>query len=204
MSILIAIEGIDGSGGSTHCKLLTEWLKKELNSKEKIFLTREPSDLPIGNLMRVYLKKTCHPAVDALLFAADRADHYFTEIKPAIDAKKIVISDRNKLSSYVYQSSQGIDEKWIQRINNAVPDPDLNIILDIDPETSLKRKNLQFTSDNDKFETVEMLSKVREKYVYFASRYSNVVVISSKGTLEETQEEIRTVVKNFLKKKGFL
>ena len=60
MGFLIALEGIDGSGGSTHSKLLANWLKQKLNNPDKIFHTREPSDLPIGNLMREYLKKYTH------------------------------------------------------------------------------------------------------------------------------------------------
>ncbi|MHA1990563.1 MAG: dTMP kinase [Candidatus Hodarchaeales archaeon] len=204
MSVLIALEGIDGSGGSTHSKLLANWLRKKLNDPDKVFHTREPSDLPIGNLMREYLKKKCHPTVDALLYAADRADHYYSVIKPALDDKKIIISDRHKLSSLVYQTVQGLDNKWVQRINAAVPDPDLNIILDIKVDVSLTRKENDIVGTKDKFETMEFLTKVRDKYNYFASRYANTLIVSSMESVDKTQEEVRKVVSQFLEKKKLL
>ncbi|OLS25912.1 MAG: putative thymidylate kinase [Candidatus Heimdallarchaeota archaeon LC_3] len=206
MSVLIAIEGIDGSGGSTHSKLLAEWLNKKFpENSNKILHSREPSDLPIGNLMRDYLKKPqVHPTVDALLYAADRAEHYYSIIKPAMDSGKIVISDRHKLSSLVYQTVQGLDSKWVRRINSAVPDPDLNIILDVDPKVSLERKLKANNSSMDKFETLTILNKARAKYLELASRYSNIITVSSLDTVEETQEEIRRVVEVFLKKKDIL
>ncbi|HKZ39308.1 MAG TPA: hypothetical protein VJ044_00010, partial [Candidatus Hodarchaeales archaeon] len=87
MSSIISIEGIDGSGGTTHARLLAKWLIEEKNMPA--LFTREPSDLPIGVLMRKYLMKKCDPAIDALLFAADRADHYFSQILPSLDAGTI-------------------------------------------------------------------------------------------------------------------
>lgn len=197
MSILIAIEGIDGSGHTTHAKLLVEWLIKI--GKSAIY-TREPSDLPIGKLMREYLKNQCHPSVDALLFAADRADHFFSIIKPALNAGKIVVSDRHKLSSYVYQSSNGLELKWIQRINSAIPDPDFNIILDIEPQTALNRKKDADIPIEDKFENIAFLNTVRKTYLDFASRYANIKVISSQGSIDETHKLIQETIKIFFAK----
>ena len=197
MSLLIAIEGIDGSGHTTHARLLVDWL---MNIGKPAVYTREPSDLPIGKLMREYLKNPCHPAVDALLFAADRADHYFSVIKPALDAGKIVVSDRHKLSSYVYQSSNGLDLKWIQRINSAIPDPDLNIVLDIEPELALKRKKDANILIEDKFENRTFLHTVRKTYLDLASRYANIKIISSQGSIVETHTLIQEVLQQYLAK----
>ena len=163
--------------------------------------TREPSDLPIGVLMRKYLMKKCDPAIDALLFAADRADHYFSQILPSLDAGTIVVTDRYKLSSLAYQSAEGLDPEWVIAINSRVPNADLNIILDLDPPTSLDRKTEEFkTRERDKFERIEFLKTVRSNYKRFGSKLGKTITISSERSIEETQKAIRNAVDSFLMK----
>ena len=131
-SFFIVLDGIDGSGTSTHSKLLFGFL--ELFNL-KVYLTQEPSSNEIGLLIRKYLKnKDIPPSTDALMFAADRDLHYRNEIKPKLDQGYIVISDRYVESSLIYQSlqSQEISLEWVKVLNKFATPPDLTIILDID------------------------------------------------------------------------
>lgn len=183
--IFIVLEGIDGSGTTTHCKLLSDWFV-EIKNRE-VFLTQEPSNNIIGKMIRKLLKTPLPPATDALLFAADRVLHSI-EIKEALDEKKIVICDRYIESSLCYQGVD-LDRKWISIINKFVILPHLTIILDIDPEIGLKRKE----NPTDKFENIAFLTKVRQNFLKRAKNLKYPVIDTSK-TIEAVQEEIRNCV----------
>ncbi len=197
-SLFIVLDGIDGSGTSTHSKLLAGFLSlKGL----KTYLTQEPSSSEIGKLLRIYLKDERIPAsTDALLFAADRVLHYKNEIKKKIEEGYIVISDRYLESSIAYQSSQSdeITIEWVENLNLFAGEPDLTFILDIDPKISLSRKNQEFL---EKFEDTSLLDKVRRVYLTRAEKlgYS---VINTNNIIELVQTEIQKIVLNKLKEKG--
>jgi len=197
-SLFIVLDGIDGSGTSTHSKLLAGFLS--LNGL-KTYITQEPSSNEIGKLLRIYLKDERIPAsTDALLFAADRVLHYKNEIKKKLEEGYIVISDRYLESSIAYQSSQSdeITIEWIENLNLFAGEPDLTIILDIDPKISLSRKNQEFL---EKFEDTSLLDKVRQVYLTRAEKlgYS---IINTNNIIELVQTEIQEVVLNKLKEKG--
>ncbi len=198
-SLFIVLDGIDGSGTSTHSKLLAGFLAlKGL----KVHLTQEPSNSEIGKLLRKYLKDKRIPAsTDALLFAADRVLHYKEEIKKKCEDGYIVISDRYVESSIAYQSSQSdeITIEWVENLNIFAGEPDLTILLDIDPKISLSRKNQEFL---EKFEDTSLLDKVRRVYLTRAEKlgYS---IINTNNIIELVQAEIQEIVLNKLKEKGF-
>jgi dTMP kinase len=134
----ICIEGLDGSGKSTQARLLAEQLRKNNN----VFLTVEPSHGKIGAFIResyLYGEKRLSSAVEALLFAADRADHVQNEILPALEKGAIVISDRYLYSSLAYQGAAGLDIDWIYTINSHAIRPDLALFLDVRLETVMLR-----------------------------------------------------------------
>lgn len=189
----ITIDGIDGAGSSTQTKLLVDHLKEM--GYESV-LTKEPN--PEGRIERVirsFLKeKISVPELDALLFAADRIHHVECFIKPWLEAGKIVVSDRYLESSIAYQSSQGLPEEWIITINKGAIQPDLTIILDIDPEISLKRKRELL----ERFERVDFLKKVRSKFIERAQKMNYKVVDASKP-LERVHEEILNLVLKTIK-----
>jgi len=193
-------DGIDGSGTSTHCNLLAGFLSlKGL----KTYLTHEPSSSEIGKLLRIYLKDEKIPAsTDALLFAADRVLHYKNEIKEKLEEGYIVISDRYIESSIAYQSSQSdeITIEWVKNLNLFAGEPDLTIILDIEPKISLSRKNQEFL---EKFEDTSLLDKVRRVYLNRAEKlgYS---IINTNNIIELVQTEIQEIVLNKLKEKGIV
>jgi len=197
-SFFIVLDGIDGSGTTTHSELLAGFL--ELKGF-KVYLTREPSNNLIGNLLRKFLKDDkIPPTTDALMFAADRDMHYQKEIKMMLEDGYIVISDRYIESSIVYQSLQSdeISVDWLKEINKFAGKPDLTIILDIEPKISLARKT---QSELEKFEDTSFLDKVRDLYLTRAKQ-QNYYVVSSNDIIEFVQDNIQKIVINNLKQKG--
>jgi dTMP kinase len=185
--IFIVLDGIDGSGTSTHSKLLKGFLEYK---GFKVHLTREPSESEIGLILRKFLKNPKIPPVtDALLFAADRAHHFYCEIQKKLEEGFIVISDRYIESSIIYQSVQSkeLSIEWVKEINKFVGNPDITFILDIDPEISLKRKD---KGKSEKFEELEFLKKVRNLYKKRAME-EGYVLINSDNVIELVQQEIQ-------------
>ena len=194
-SLFIALEGIDGSGTSTHSHLLKGFLESK---GFKVHLTMEPSESEIGKLVRKYLKdKNIPPATDALLFATDRNLHYHNDIKKKLEEGYIVISDRYIESSIVYQSAQSdkISVEWVIEINKFVDFPDVTIVLDIDPKMALARKEVK---EFEKFEDNSFLDKVRDIYIKRAKK-EGYFIINSDDIIEIVQEKIQKIVLNKLK-----
>ena len=189
-SFFIVLDGVDGSGTTTHSKLLVSFLEYQ---GFKVHLTREPSKSEIGILLRKFLKnKEIPPTTDALLFAADRDLHYHNEIKKKLDEDYIVISDRYIESSIIYQSLQAdsITIEWIKKLNKFVGLPDLTIILDIDTKIALARKT---DEDLEKFEDTTFLDKVRDLYLSRAKQ-EGYYIINSNEIIEFVQEKIQNIV----------
>ncbi|MBD3230299.1 MAG: dTMP kinase [Candidatus Lokiarchaeota archaeon] len=194
--LFIVIGGIDGSGGTTHTKLLFNWLRNNQKFHNKVILTKEPTEGKIGKLIRQYLKDTnSNSKIDALLFAADRLEHNIKTLIPAYKEEKIIICDRYIESSLAYQEAQGLDTEWLLEINKNILKPDLTIILDIKPSKSLKRKDkLQ-----DKFENIEFLKQVRRIYLKHSKRWDYKIINSDKD-IEIVQQEIRKIVIKWFEK----
>jgi len=143
MTRLIVLEGLDGAGTTTQGKRLVHHLRER---GVKAHLTREPSDGPIGRLIRELLTGR-HAIPDAairqstfsLLFAADRLDHLQREVEPQLAAGAMVISDRWYHSSLAYQGT-GADRDWITQLNARARCPDLTIFLQVRPEIAAQRR----------------------------------------------------------------
>lgn len=148
----IVIEGIDGSGTTTQCSILVDRLSQK---GLPAHITREPSDGPIGVLIRQILTgRVVVPghhgarpptwATMATLFAADRLDHLEAEINPNLTDGVTVVCDRYDYSSVAYQtvSSGGGDDvsKWVLELNRRARRPHLTIVLDVDPEKAALRR----------------------------------------------------------------
>jgi len=194
-SFFIVIDGVDGCGSTTHSRLLNGFLE---NEKLKVHLTQEPSKNEIGVLLRKFLKDNeIPPTTDALMFAADRDLHYHNEIKKKLDDGYIVISDRYLESSIIYQSVQSdeISVDWVEELNKFVGQPDITIILDIDPRISLARKTDEIL---EKFEDTPFLDKVRKLYLRRAKELGYYIV-NSDDIIEFVQEKIQKIVIDKLK-----
>lgn len=148
--LFVALEGIDGAGTSTQSQRLGECLRREGRA---VHLTREPSDGPVGSLIRLVLRGRVVAAggsgrppgweTMALLFAADRMDHLAAEIEPNLHDGLDVITDRYYHSSIAYQAeTSGVDGvwAWIRELNVRARRPDLTVILDVAPELAARRR----------------------------------------------------------------
>lgn len=150
--VFVVLEGIDGSGSTTHTKLLGKTLRQR---GLKVVETCEPSAGPIGSMIRQVLQRRLFVAdaagprafawsTMALLFAADRMDHLDSTVVPALREGAIVLSDRYDLSSLAYQSCTAPNGDkvvpWIRELNAAALRPDLTIVLDVPVEVAEERR----------------------------------------------------------------
>ena len=191
----IVLEGIDGSGTTTQAHLLHETLESSFG---RCLLTREPSDGPIGMLIRQILKGRLtgrdigggsapfDPKSLALLFAADRLDHLQSEIVPAIKAGSLVVSDRYLLSSLAYQSVDA-ELTWVKEINRQAVKPDLTLFLDVPHDLALQRL-AESRADTERFEKAETLERVVSNYRGLVSQArGNTVTIDGKLPVNEVR-----------------
>lgn len=195
---LIALEGPDGCGKSTHAKLLAEWLSSEGHEVE---VTAEPTNGPLGRILKRSLSGEFAVTLEAeaLLFAGDRSIHVDELIRPAMKAGKIVITERYIHSSLAYQTARGLPAKWVKTINDPATDPDLAIFIDVPVKTLMER--LDRSRKLDRFERDSGLQRrVRERYLEIV-RKEDLVAVDGTGEVDQTQAQIRKLVrKNILAK----
>jgi len=191
--IFICIEGIDASGKTTQSRRL---VKKLLRNGYDALYTTEPTKGPIGRLIRRYLLKggeRIPSLVEALLFAADRVEHVQKEIQPALEAGKIVVSDRYVYSSLAYQGAMGLDIGWIEKINRWAVKPDLAVYLDVPPDVLVKRIRRKPSI----MENLENQRKVREVYLKLVEE-GRLVLIDGNRPVKEVAEEVWKTVSRLL------
>jgi dTMP kinase len=196
--VFIVIEGLDGSGKTTQAKLLVEKLKKY-----NAVFTTEPSNGKTGTYIRnqcLYENTRLPTESEALLFAADRIEHCQTEVKPALDAGKVVVCDRYIYSSLAYQGSAGLSLDWIKTINARALQPDFCVFIDVPPEKVIERLQRK----KSVMETLENQQKVREVYLKFVEK-GELVRVDGDKPVETVAEELYGKVLDLLKAaKGFL
>jgi dTMP kinase len=165
MSKLIVLEGLDGAGTTTQARLLAQALTERGRA---VHVTRQPSDGPIGKLLRAMLTgghaiegQAIDQRTFGLLFAADRMDHGQREVAPALAAGTLVISDRWYHSSLAYQGT-GAARAWIAACNQHARQPDVTVFLRVRPEVAAARRAAGRTEEL--FEAIEMQRKVAAGY----------------------------------------
>lgn len=142
--VFIAFEGGDGAGKSTQVAALAEWLRAR---GREVVLTREPGGTELGARIRelVLHGGDVAPRAEALLFAADRAHHVATHIRPALARGAVVLTDRYVDSSVAYQGAgRDLEAEEIARLSAWATDglvPDLTVLLDVTPETGRARRS---------------------------------------------------------------
>ena len=163
---LIVIEGLDGAGTTTQVRRLVEHLTA---AGKRAHATREPSDGPVGRLIRQMLVgehaiagQSISQSTFGLLFAADRLDHLQREVEPQLAAGAIVVSDRYYHSSLAYQGT-GADRDWIGTLNGRARKPDLTIFLQVRPEVAAKRRAAARRKE-ELFEDLRMQQEVDAGY----------------------------------------
>ncbi|MBI5078470.1 dTMP kinase [Candidatus Saganbacteria bacterium] len=201
--MFITFEGGEGCGKSSHSRKLKTYLE---GKGFRVMLTREPGGTRLGREIRNLL---LHPEsaaggldeiTELLFFAADRVEHVGKVILPAIDDKKIVISDRFSDSTAAYQiGGRNLPEDLVRYLNMVSGKgllPDLTLLLDVSPEVGLKRAALNAAADRFEKEMIEFHRRVREKYLEIAREEPQriKVINTDDKNLEEIQEIVRRIV----------
>ena len=198
----VVIEGIDGAGTTTQVARLAERLKKK--GDRAVRTTREPSDGPVGTLVRQVLTgRIVLPggrapgwATMALLFAADRMDHVESEIEPFLAEGGVVLSDRYDASSLAYQSvSSGrggeatID--WIRSLNRFALRPHLTIVLDVPPDVGAARREARGEAAQ-LYEQNEVQRALAAFYKDLTRHMPDdkVVLVDAVGTVDEVEHRV--------------
>ena len=197
--VFICIEGLDGSGKTTHAHRLVRNLQKL--GYDAVYTT-EPSRGEIGRFIRSSVlqgTKRLPRVVEAFLFAVDRVDHLEKMVEPALEAEKIVVSDRCIYSSLAYQGAAGLDLKWIEEINRMALPPDLAIYIDVPPEVVVKR----IRRKKSVMERLETQRRVREVYMKFVEN-GKLVPVDGDRKKSEVGNNILKMVLDFLEKSNLL
>ncbi|WP_409058878.1 dTMP kinase [Streptomyces sp. SYP-A7185] len=168
----IALEGGDGAGKSTQAEALAEWIRAK---GHEVVVTREPGATPVGKRLRSILLDVSSAGLshraEALLYAADRAEHVDTVVRPALERGAVVISDRYIDSSVAYQGAgRDLSPTEIARISRwatAGLVPNLTVLLDVSPEAARER----FTEAPDRLESepAEFHARVRSGFLTLAA-----------------------------------
>lgn len=195
--LFISFEGIDGVGKSTQADLLESWLTEQ---NKDVVRTLEPGGTDVGVEIRKILlhhKGDLAPRAEAALFAADRAHHVASKIRPALEQGKIVITDRYFDSSVAYQgagrdlSRTEVRDLSLWAVGGLLPD--LTVLLDLPAEQARARRNTSGTEpDRLEKEKTEFFETVRSAYLDLANAEpERFLVVDASVTVEQMQEIIR-------------
>lgn len=190
--MLIAFDGIDGSGKTTNSNLLGAFLKDQ---GWEVVHSKEPTDGPWGTKLR-NSGSTGRLSLDEelQLFMKDRLEHVQEVINPSLSLGKAVILDRYYFSTMAYQGARGLDPVSIREQNEAfAPIPDHLFVLDLDVDLALGRIGARGDVANE-FERRENLEACRDIFLSLKDE-PFVHVIDTSGSLEEVQEKIRSCIR---------
>lgn len=198
--VFITFEGPEGSGKSTHARLLFKFLKKKGYA---CVFTREPGGTAVGNRIRkiLLLERKLHinDICELFLFEASRTQIMDEVILPALKKGKIIICDRFYDATTAYQGfGGGIDFKFVERLNNFATKgvkPDLTVLLDIGTKKGLKRALKGRKPDRVESKSIKFHNRVRYGYLKLAGKESKrIKVVKAEKSIQEVQKAVREVV----------
>lgn len=198
----IVFEGVEGSGKGTQMRLAREFLESH---GYRVLATREPGGTELGERLRETLldrSTRMEARAEALLFAASRAQHVATVIRPALEEGKVVLCDRYIDSSVVYQGiARGLGEHDVLSLSVWATQglfPDLVILLDLDPEVGLARAGEE--PDRIEAEDQRFHAKVSEAYLHIAEEHpERVVVVDANAPPHVVHDRVREALVRFMK-----
>ncbi|MEM1222302.1 MAG: dTMP kinase [Verrucomicrobiota bacterium] len=203
----VSFEGGEGSGKSTQIRALARHL--EGRGKE-VYTTREPGGTPLGEAIRNLLQhdasgENMSPEAELLLFAASRAQLTSEQIRPALEAGKVVLCDRYMDSTTVYQGvARALAEDQVAVINHFAVGktrPDLTILIDLDPVVGLERVQARSGGALDRMESenIGFFHAVRQGYLTLAqAEPDRFLIINGDQPAETIETEIRDAVRERL------
>lgn len=191
---LIALEGMDDAGITTHADHLRE-------AGHAVHATAEPSDGSVGVLIRRVLRGELDTIerVLAMLFAADRLDHLEREVEPRLAGGAVVVTDRYLLSSLAYQAVDNPVD-WIAGLNAEARRPDLSILLRVDAETAASRRE-ERGGDPERFDAIERQRRIAELYDRGFARddVGPVAVVDGGQSFDAVASDLRRLVAGVLR-----
>jgi dTMP kinase len=196
--LFLSLDGIDGTGKSTQCRLLAEWLRERGCD---VVSCVEPGGTPVGQELRQIVLSHRHdltPECEALLFMASRAQLVHEVIRPALRRGAVVVSDRFLLSTVVYQGHAGrldVDQLWeVGQLSTGGLEPDLTIVLDLPVERALERRQAR-SADRMESKPIEFHRRVRDGFLVEAGRNpERIHVVDASPGVEVVQAEVRRQV----------
>jgi len=189
----IALDGLDGTGKSTQCRLLAQWLREHgMEVKE----CADPGGTAVGDVVRQLLldhRQEMTLPCEAFLFMASRAQLTAEVIRPALAAGRAVVCDRYLLANVVYQGhAGGLDPEllWeIGRLSTGGLEPDLTLVLDLPPEAALARRDRP--ADRMESRDADYQRRVREGFLSEARRRPDRIrVLDASAPIERIHERI--------------
>ncbi len=200
--LFLAFEGGEGAGKTTQARLIAIWLREQ---GYDVVTTHEPGATKVGMRLRALLLDTAHagmsPHAEALMYAADRAEHVSSVIEPALARGAVVITDRYIDSSLAYQGAgRGLRTAEIAKLNSWATGgrmPDLTILLDMPPEAGLGRRTR--SADRLEAEPAEFHRRVRAGFLALArAEPSRYLVIDASQPVDEVTREIKDRIRDIL------
>jgi dTMP kinase len=207
--VFVAFEGGEGVGKTTQIRLLADWLRARGVATTE---TREPGATVLGSKVRALLLNTSgehapSPRSEALLFAADRAHHVDTVIRPALEGGRVVLTDRYVDSSLAYQGAgRALPVDEVRRLSQWATGglrPDLTVLLDVDPEIGLRRVDERSAADRLEQESLDFHNRVRKAFHSLAEASpGRYLVIDADAPADQIAAKVRAAVVPLLKDRG--
>ncbi|MDL9981031.1 dTMP kinase [Microbacterium candidum] len=202
--LFVTFEGGDGVGKSTQARLLEEWL---VDAGRTVVRTREPGGTEVGNLIRdivLHHRGEVAPRAEALLYAADRAHHIASVVRPALARGEVVIQDRYLDSSVAYQGAgRVLDATEVRDLSLWATEgllPDLTVLLDLDHDAA----RLRLDADDKPFdrleaEKAEFHERVREAFLALAAAEpERFLVLDASRAPEDLAAAVRDRIETLL------
>ncbi|MGC9209989.1 MAG: dTMP kinase [Acidilobus sp.] len=202
---LVAVEGIDGSGLTTHSRLLAQSLT---SVGIRSVYTKEPTEGPLGQVIRSQLAEPSpDPTLMALLFAADRAWHLRSDpslpggkgVLGAIEQDYVVVCDRYKYSSIAYQGAAGVSQDWLWSLNSFAREADIIVYIDVPVDVALSR--ITERPRREAYERTDFLLRVKAKFDEVLRRAAEmgVRVVKVSGVKDGEERPIGEVSQEILR-----
>ena len=202
--VFVTFEGGDGSGKTTQIQLLKKWLEDHGHT---VVVTREPGGTDLGNELReiiLHRKGFIAPRAEALLYAADRAHHIHTLVKPALERGEVVVQDRYLDSSLAYQGAgRVLDPHEVREVSLWATEnlmPVLTVLLDVPADVAKKRQNARERAyDRLEAEAEDFHQRVRTSYQALAdAEPERFLVIDGTLAIEAIHDQIIQKVSHLL------
>jgi dTMP kinase len=193
---LIAVEGIDGAGKTTQAALLAASLAAQ---GWDVVSTREPTGGRWGQLIRSTSSRgeEVRPSQELEWFMSDRAEHVANLIEPALEAGKVVVTDRYFLSTVAYQGARGLPfDELLQRSEGLFPVPALAIVIEVPPKLGLERVHQRGTGLNPVFERLSFLEQVAVVFRKLDRPY--IMRIDGRAEIDRVRETIAREIRDRL------